>query len=213
MDEDVKLRPLECLLYSFGVGNDFTFDEHMQDFGCEVHAFDHDNDHEIYDHRLGPIAFFHKARIGSETGFLRICEKTPHGRICEPALRYQTMADIRRNLGHEDRQLNYLKMDIEGEEWKVLHQILHNTSVLSTVSQVTLEIHLEELRSNKTVEGKRESVALYINVIQGLRNLGFQLVRHDENGLNSQYETIDGVQLSLYAELLFIRRNHAIETV
>ena len=30
----------KCLVYSFGVGEDFTFDDAMAKRGCEVHSFD-----------------------------------------------------------------------------------------------------------------------------------------------------------------------------
>lgn len=29
-----------CLVYSFGIGNDFSFDDAMAKLGCEVHSFD-----------------------------------------------------------------------------------------------------------------------------------------------------------------------------
>lgn len=37
-----------CLVYSFGVGHDFSFDIAMSILGCEVFAFDNDDDHTIY---------------------------------------------------------------------------------------------------------------------------------------------------------------------
>ncbi|XP_045592750.1 uncharacterized protein [Procambarus clarkii] len=209
LDADVKLRPLHCLIYSFGVGNDFTFDEHMQDFGCEVHAFDHDDHHEIYDFRLGPSAFFHKSRIGVRSGYFRFCENTANGRRCEPAVRYQTMSDIQRSLGHDGRQVDYMKLDIEGEEWGVLQHVLDNTNVLDSVSQLSLEIHLDDLRQQKP-ETQRATIASYVKVLQGLASLGFQLVSYEENELNPRYEMVDGVELSLYAEVLYLRRKFTV---
>ncbi|KAG7155619.1 Methyltransferase-like protein 24-like 8 [Homarus americanus] len=204
-DADVRLQPLRCLIYSFGVGNDFSFDERMQDFGCEVHSFDHDQDHENYDYRVGPFVFFHKARIGINNGYISYCER--NSSLCEFPLRYQTMADIRRSLGHDTRRVNYLKMDIEGQEWKVIRQVLLHTHVLDTVSQLSLEVHLDDLRDT-TLEGQRAAIADYLAVVRGLTALGFKLITYEENELNPQYETVDGVQLSLYAELLFIRRHY-----
>ncbi|ROT80307.1 hypothetical protein C7M84_000955 [Penaeus vannamei] len=140
LDEGVAPTARNCLVYSFGVGNDFSFDEQMQDFGCEVHAFDHDADHEIYDYRIGPSVFFHKARIGFKTGFFKFCTENPSGVECDPLIRYKTFKDIQRSLGHETRYLDYLKMDIEGGEWIVLENIIRTTSVLNTTSQISLEV-------------------------------------------------------------------------
>jgi len=33
-------KDYKCLMYSFGVGNDFSFDDEMAKKGCEVHSFD-----------------------------------------------------------------------------------------------------------------------------------------------------------------------------
>nr|XP_053643116.1 uncharacterized protein LOC128696084 [Cherax quadricarinatus] len=211
LDDDVMIRPLHCLVYSFGVGNDFTFDEHMQDFGCEVHAFDHDEHHEIYDFRIGPTAFFHKTRIGTRTRYFRYCENSTQGRRCDPFIRYQTMTDIRRSLGHEGRPVDYMKLDIEGEEWGVLQQVLLNTSVLASVTQLSFEIHLDMLRNVKEPESRQAIIASYMKVLQGLAALGFHLVSYEENMLNPQYEIVDGVQMNLYAELLYLRRKYTGE--
>ncbi|XP_050734550.1 uncharacterized protein LOC127007497 isoform X2 [Eriocheir sinensis] len=208
LDEGAGVVPRDCLVYSFGVGNDFTFDTHMQDLGCEVHAFDHDNDHEIYDHRLGPTAFFHKTRIGAETGYTRFCDAI----ACNPLIHYLALADITKSLGHQGRRLAYLKMDIEGEEWTVLRQILSHppaTATLAATSQLSLEIHLD-LNGNKTVVEKREQISSYLSVLSSLSSLGFRLVNHEENELNPQSEEIDGTLLRLYSEILFINTNSSI---
>lgn len=41
LDEAVKPIKDNCLVYSFGVRDDWSFDEAMQKiFGCEIHSFD-----------------------------------------------------------------------------------------------------------------------------------------------------------------------------
>ncbi|MPC13461.1 hypothetical protein E2C01_006197 [Portunus trituberculatus] len=154
-----------------------------QDLGCEVHAFDHDADHEHYDYRLGPTAFFHKARIGSETGYMRL-------------------------LDHGGRRLSYLKMDIESEEWSVLSQILHHqnsSATLASTAQLSLEIHIE--LHGKSLSEKRARIASCLATLEELANLGFKLLTYEENELNPQYEDIDGAHLGLYAEILLLRTN------
>ena len=36
----LKSKDYKCLMYSFGVGGDFTFDDAVAQRGCEVHSFD-----------------------------------------------------------------------------------------------------------------------------------------------------------------------------
>ncbi|XP_047497681.1 uncharacterized protein LOC125044779 [Penaeus chinensis] len=206
MDEGVAPTARNCLVYSFGVGNDFTFDEQMQDFGCEVHAFDHDVDHETYDHRIGPSVFFHKSRIGFKTGYFKFCTENPSGIECNPFIRYKTFKDIQRSLGHEMRYLDYLKMDIEGGEWIVLDNIIRTTNVLNTTSQISLEIHFDEIRKERPLEEKRKDIERYLAVFDGLAKLGFQIMNFEENEMNPQYATVDGVTFAVYAEILLIRR-------
>ncbi|XP_063867755.1 uncharacterized protein LOC135104360 isoform X2 [Scylla paramamosain] len=177
----------------------------MQDLGCEVHAFDHDADHEHYDYRLGPTAFFHKARIGPETGYMRSCD----GDECDPLINYLTLADITKSLDHGGRRLSYLKMDIESEEWPVLSQILqhhHSSATLGSTAQLSLEIHIE--LHGKTLSEKRALITSCLAILENLANLGFKLLTYEENELNPQYEDIDGAHLGLYAEILLLRTNH-----
>ncbi|XP_042867587.1 uncharacterized protein LOC122250296 [Penaeus japonicus] len=207
LDTGVAPTARNCLVYSFGVGNDFTFDEQMQDFGCEVHAFDHDADHDVYDHRIGPSVIFHKARVGFKTGYFKYCEESPSGMECDPFIRYQTFEDIRRSLGHETRNLDYLKMDIEGGEWIVLDNIMRTTNALNATSQISLEIHFDEIMKEKPLEEKRKDIEKYLAVFDNLAKLGFQIMNFEENELNPQYETVDGVTLAVYAEILLSRSN------
>ncbi|XP_064120375.1 uncharacterized protein LOC135225018 isoform X2 [Macrobrachium nipponense] len=212
MDSDVRPQPTGCLVYSFGVGNDFSFDNCMQDYGCEVHSFDHDDDHEIYDYRQGPLAFFHKARIGHKDGYYRTCEESQYGLKCEPSLRYYTMATIRRMLHHDTRNVDYLKMDIEGAEWFVLGDIIHNSTVLQQTRQIALEIHLDEVNRQTSEEELQETLKSYLSVFSDLQKLGFAVAAFEENGMRPIYSRIDGTLLSIYAEILLLKRNESTIT-
>ncbi|KAK4326656.1 hypothetical protein Pmani_002816 [Petrolisthes manimaculis] len=174
LDNDMEMKARQCLVYSFGVGHDFTFDEQVQDLGCEVHSFDHDLDHEIYDYRIGPTAFFHKVRVGPKTGsyrniFFSYCDNAAIGTGCDPPIRYQTFTDIRKSLGHERRRVDYLKFDIEGGEWEVLQQMLqsHSTrALLAAASHISIEIHLDAVLHMKTPEEKQNLLTTYLNTVQ-----------------------------------------------
>ncbi|XP_068241183.1 uncharacterized protein [Palaemon carinicauda] len=206
MDNDVRPRPTNCLVYSFGVGNDFSFDSCMQDYGCEVHSFDHDNDHEIYDYRQGPHAFFHKARIGYKDGYFETCQQSQYGLHCEKSLRYYTIAKIRGILGHETRNVDYFKMDIEGSEWFVLGNIMHNSTLFQQTKQIALEIHLDGLNRQALQQGKHEMLRSYLSIFSDLEELGFSVAAYEENELQPHYSKVDGTTMSIYAEVLLLKR-------
>ena len=60
LDPDVSPMPGDCIVYSFGIGNEMSFDRKMAEFNCSIYAFEmiklnnsvrmNDNIHEV---RLG----------------------------------------------------------------------------------------------------------------------------------------------------------------
>ena len=48
LDPEVRINRHNCLVYSFGIGNDFSFEREAGLFGCDVYAFDDDDLHEGY---------------------------------------------------------------------------------------------------------------------------------------------------------------------
>merc|ERR1739838_1046413 len=114
----------------------------------------------------GPKVYFHVARIGIESKYIKFCETQDNGtRICKPSVLYQTMERTRRLLKHEDRVVDYFKMDIEGTEWPVLLDVLANTTVLHHTKQIGLEIHLENL-DEKSILTQRAGVSSYLEVLK-----------------------------------------------
>ena len=41
MDDFQGAMALDCLVYSFGIGGDITFEQQLLRLGCEIHAYDH----------------------------------------------------------------------------------------------------------------------------------------------------------------------------
>ena len=40
LDSDVAPEPGNCIIYSFGVGEEMTFDQKMAAYNCSIYAFD-----------------------------------------------------------------------------------------------------------------------------------------------------------------------------
>ncbi|KAK3101365.1 hypothetical protein FSP39_003029 [Pinctada imbricata] len=125
---DPAYRPSSpCLVYSFGINDDWTFDEDMvATYGCEVHSFDPSIDRKSY-HYSNQV-HFHNLGLGGKD------YKTSTG------WELRTVDTIMKMLGHSDRIIDILKMDAEGAEIPALKQMF-KTGTLRKVRQLNVEYH------------------------------------------------------------------------
>jgi Methyltransferase domain len=130
MEPDLVPKLKNCVIYSVGVSDDWTFDDAMAKFGCQIYAFDPSLNKSSYDRT--PQIHFYNIGIGAED-----VERDP-----ATGWKLLTLQSIHRMLQplHGDVPIDYLKMDIESAEWKVLPQIVRS-GMLSKVKQLALEIH------------------------------------------------------------------------
>jgi len=119
-----------CIVYSIGINNEWSFDDAMEQYGCTVYAFDPSmNDAKDQFNRSSKIHFY---KIG-----LGALDETNDSR----GWKTLSLGGIRRLLGHQDRIIDYLKMDIEFGEWDVLPELM-KPGKLDQVRQLGIEIHL-----------------------------------------------------------------------
>lgn len=119
----VSPRPDHCTVYSFGIKNEWSFDDAFEKYGCEVFSFDPamQNGTEDFD-RSPKIHFFSLALSDVDMG--------KKGR---------TLSTIMRILRHS--AIDHIKIDIEGNEWRIIPQLV-GSGVLEKVKQLAIEIHL-----------------------------------------------------------------------
>ena len=122
MDNILTGKP--CLIYSFGINNDWTFEDFMDYRGCEIHA--HDPTVDFPAERGNNTRFYKKGLSGKKDGDL------------------DTLANILAENGHTESVVEYLKIDIEGHELTAFPDWLA-TGALKNVNQVALELHLTSL--------------------------------------------------------------------
>ncbi|XP_076811973.1 putative methyltransferase-like protein 24 [Clavelina lepadiformis] len=124
----------KCLVYSFGINNDFSFDDEMAKLGCEVHSFDPSM--TLADNSVTNTGvIFHKIGISNEdndSGF--------------NGWKMRTLKTLIKELGHEDRHLDFLKVDTDrgdgtGFEDVVMQELLE-TGLYKCVRQFSFELHL-----------------------------------------------------------------------
>ncbi|XP_060069044.1 probable methyltransferase-like protein 24 [Ylistrum balloti] len=125
------LQKDNCLVYSFGINNDFSFDDAIaRDYGCKVHSFDPSMKKSDHIRSQKPFVSFHATGLSNFNG-------TSSDRH---RWKMRTLSGIRHELGHKVMP-DVLKMDIEFSEWNALPDILHKTPVNQLPKQLIAEFH------------------------------------------------------------------------
>jgi FkbM family methyltransferase len=168
------------VIYSFGVGNDISFDlAAIKHFGLQVHGFD-PSPHVpawIASQELPPNYTFHTYGLGAHDGEASFFAPAGGGMYSmremrgscnekEITLFVYSLANIVQSLG--TRCIDVLKIDIEGTEYEILPSII---GCPVPVKQLLIEFHhrIGVASLNDTV-----------NAVQCLRAAGFQLFHVSE---------------------------------
>ena len=136
-----------CLVYSFGINNQWTFDDAMAQFGCQVYSFDPSMGVSDYD-RSQQIHFYNLGLSGKD----EIQANTKW--------KMKTASSIYQMLKHRhgtSTLIDVLKMDIEFSEWDAIPQMLRSGFLADKVKQLAVEIHFN---ANDTLENYRKRVRI-----------------------------------------------------
>ena len=99
--DNIMTEKSPCIIYSFGVNHDWTFEDHMDTEGCTIYAYDHTIDAPA--ERGQNIKFF-KLGLGTEQNM-------------------KTLDKIIEDNGHSGTIIEYLKVRkvSRSETWDILH--------------------------------------------------------------------------------------------
>ncbi|XP_025110460.1 methyltransferase-like protein 24 isoform X2 [Pomacea canaliculata] len=187
--DDIEHRPQSpCLVYSFGINHDFSFDDAVSDkYGCEVHSFDPSMGQN--DHKHSDRVFFHNLGI-SDQDFVN-----------DKAWTMRTLTSIKKQLNHT--KINILKMDIELDEFKALPNIIASDE-LKDVDQLLFEIHYNSHNDQATII---DLMARGLELLRDLRNLGFYVFYSHPNQYNYITSKISGLRRTTCNELHMLNVN------
>ena len=144
----------ECVIFSFGIANDWTFEDIMDNLGCTVFAFDPSVD---FPSKRGRNITFEKLGVAAKKDKAKIMD---------------TLGNILKKYHHENTKISYLKMDIEDSELTGLPQWLSD-GALKNVQQIAAEVHLRGTET--TIE--------FLKTIQRLYFEGdYRLISYEPNG-------------------------------
>lgn len=101
VDDFVGPSASPCLIYSFGIGDDVTFEEHIIKFGCEVHGYDHTISMDLINQQAQPHKNFFINQLGLAVQ-------------ANESLKLTSFADELRKHGHLNREITYLKVSSDG---------------------------------------------------------------------------------------------------
>ncbi|XP_052095397.1 uncharacterized protein LOC127730832 [Mytilus californianus] len=137
LDSGYKIKK-PCLVYSFGIGFDFRFDDAMASLGCEVHSFDPSM--KMKEHVRNTSVVFHPIGLSHSNSkqFSPRRDNYVRRNTTWPVMNLKTIMDL---LGHKGRTIDVLKIDVEGYEWNIIKYLLQE-NLFQNIKQFMLEYHL-----------------------------------------------------------------------
>ncbi|ELU02403.1 hypothetical protein CAPTEDRAFT_226304 [Capitella teleta] len=128
MDAPFGLEQDNCLVYSFGYSNGYSFEEAIiQEYGCEVHTFD------------PMVDFSVKEELGLQNWTLHDVGIWGDDFENTEGQKMRRLATIVRMLGHENRVIDLIKMDSQGAEWPFFRDLAIHHASLENVKQFVLK--------------------------------------------------------------------------
>ncbi|XP_077869511.1 putative methyltransferase-like protein 24 [Saccoglossus kowalevskii] len=183
---DVNIQPNKCIAYGVGVGHDWSFDNAMGEYGCNVYTFDPTIDEETHKH-AERVWFYNIGLCDKDDD--NVTSKSGRGArtwIC------RTLKSIKTMLDHEQEVIDVLKIDIEAHEMHVFPEILQS-GILKDFKQILFELHIWAIPRH----GRPEiAIARYDMLTDMLAGHGFKLFYFNENQVSPVATNVGRVDFS-----------------
>lgn len=128
------LKPRSCVVYSFGIANQWDFDIFFREFGCEVRSYDPSTN--AVEGIIKEKHFFEKTALGVYDGYQN-SESTLYSN--KLGYRMKTLETIMNENDHH--QIDILRLDVECSEWNILESLI-TSGMLYKIGQLSIEVHM-----------------------------------------------------------------------
>lgn len=171
LDDRFNIQPGNCVVFSFGVGNEWSFEDDFDKFGCRVYAYDPTmgkKDHQ----RSKNVKFFAKGIANYKgTKNIGMGEKWSVKEV-------DRFENLVREAGEEGREIDFVKLDVELSEIDFLQDMLFNSPhVLARVKQIAMEVHDGPFKGDLSQTSRHQVFWPYFML---MRCAGFRLVHTRE---------------------------------
>ena len=162
MDQRIAVPSRGCIVYSFGVVGEWSFEEQMESFGCRVYAFDHKLQ-ELGDHQHSPNVKFHLMSLSD-----RDVDIVVEGKYNNRKIRLKTLSSIYQMLSteHGNRTIDFLKIESHFDNEIEIIENLLKSGILHRVRQMEMLVRFKVADSTQQHRPKTATIKL-------LENYGF----------------------------------------
>ncbi|KAL7641175.1 UNVERIFIED_CONTAM: hypothetical protein RMT77_008313 [Armadillidium vulgare] len=197
LDKPFEIVPNNCVVLSFGINNEWSFDNAISNLGCTVYSFDPTMGKEDFD--LTPNIHFYNLGISNFKREMEINSKL--GKVD----RYENILSM---LNLIDKKIDYLKMDVEGSEIDFLEDVLNNSiHLLENVKQIGMEIH--PLTPPEKDDEETMKTSRFYKLWRYMHQLecnGFELLRFDPNLVSVNVYTFKNRIESQCYEVVWVKK-------
>ncbi|XP_045136136.1 uncharacterized protein LOC123519048 isoform X3 [Portunus trituberculatus] len=174
LDERFNFKPGNCLVFSFGINNEWSFEDDFEKFGCKVYAYDPTMGKE--DHQHSPNVKFYATGIANYQGTKKI------GMGNNWAMRkVDRFENLVLQAGEDGREIDYVKLDVELSEIDFLQDMLFNSPhVLARIKQIAMEVHDGYFKEDKSDFSQTSRQQVFWPYFMLMRCARFKLI-HSRN--------------------------------
>ncbi|XP_047487757.1 probable methyltransferase-like protein 24 [Penaeus chinensis] len=191
--------PSSCLVFSFGINRDTSFDDEVSRLPCEVHMFDIKPVYPVYLMGLARHVHFHKTGLADHhfISYVQDVNKT---------VEFNDVGGFLRENELTGRPLHALKIDIEESEWDALKQLVKEP-ILDIVGQIVMEVHTIKVLELPPSEQLNFLQDRY-HILREIEKRGFRAVSYwDNRQPKLVYKDPDGSTFDTCGEILYVNTN------
>ncbi|XP_071540043.1 uncharacterized protein [Panulirus ornatus] len=173
MDKRFNIKKGDCVIFSFGVNNEWSFEDDFDKFGCKVYAFDPTMG--VEDHQRSPNIHFSAVGIANYQGVKNI------GMGKNWAMRkVDRFENLVNQAGLAGKEIDVVKLDVELSEVDFLQDMLLNSPhVLKKIKQIAMEVHDDHFKGDLSQTSRQQVFWPYFML---LKCQGFKLIQSRDAG-------------------------------